>query len=129
MGRKTYESIGKPLPNRRNIIISSTMKNNPPAGTELFANLETAIAKLIEDDAPEVLIIGGARLFEAFLQNLELNKGTDRIYLTRVHAKVEGDVFLPKIDWSKWKEIKEPVTHVKDEKHAFSFTYHVFERV
>lgn len=126
MGRKTYESIGRPLPNRRNVVISSTLKSIP--GCDVFATLEMAMVKLIEDDVPEVCVLGGARLFKTFLENTVLDKGMDRLYLTRVHATVDGDIFLPKIDWAKWKEVKAPVRHETDEKHAYAFTFHVFER-
>jgi dihydrofolate reductase len=102
MGRKTFESIGRPLPGRTNIVIS----RNPDFAHEgvkvaasLAAALEIAEDVALIDGTDEVMVIGGAQIYtEAFVK-------AQRLYLTQVHAEVEGDAYLPPIDWSRWQEI------------------------
>lgn len=128
MGRKTWDSLPKkPLPGRRNIVLSRTLKEHPPEGAEVYANIEVAIAKLIEEDVDEVFVIGGEQLFKTYLANEVLEKGADRIELTRVHATIDGDTFLPPIDWSQWKEVARQ-EHPADDKHAYPFTFLTYER-
>ena len=95
MGRKTYESIGRPLPGRRNLVLTRSMDFAPP-GVEVCHSVEHALATVA--DQPELMIIGGAALFELTLAK------TSRIYLTRVHATVAGDVLLPSLDPAEWRE-------------------------
>ncbi len=124
MGRKTYESIGKPLPNRRNIVLSKTLKEIP-AGVEVEESLGPALMKLATqvDDNEEVFVIGGAHvLLEAFITYV-----ANKLYLTRVHAEVEGDVFLPEIDWSQRKKVSEK-HHLADDRHQYAFTFEVYEK-
>lgn len=127
MGRKTFESIGRPLPDRENIVISKTMETGDHGQYRVFPELSGAFGYLQEQYGPsdEVFIIGGSALFEAALRDFPLK----RIYLTRIHADVEGDVMLPKIDWSQWKESRAPHHHPQDEKHPFAFTFLTYERV
>lgn len=102
MGRRTYDSIGKPLPGRTNIVIT----RNPdyrPEGVKVVHSVTHAV-KLAEsigvvDGSTEAAIIGGAEIFR------EAMPVTDRIYLTEVHADVEGDVYFPEIDESEWDEV------------------------
>jgi dihydrofolate reductase len=96
MGRKTYESIGKPLPERRNIIISRNPDFNAP-GCEVCTSLQQALS-LVEAQE-EVMIIGGATLFEQALPLAE------RIYLTILQLQVPGDTFLPTWPANEWQEI------------------------
>lgn len=126
MGRKTYESIGKPLPDRRNIVISTTKKSIP--GCEVFSSLGDAFMRLHDEkEQGEVFIIGGVRIFqEAFMEILS-EFSIHRIYLTRVHATVEGDVVFPDINWKRWKEISSE-KHAKDAKHAHAFSLLVYEK-
>ena len=118
MGRRTYESIGRPLPNRRSIVIS-----RDPAfranGVEVARSLEKALAMAAGDD--EVFIIGGAEVFE---RGIEL---ADRIYLTMIHADVEGDVQFPPIDEAEWEAVKRQY-HAADDRHAYAFTFITYQR-
>lgn len=106
MGRKTYESIGRPLPGRANIIITRQADYQPRGANEsvkVVASLEAA-RELAEsicliDGQQEAMIIGGA---EIYTQALPL---VDRMYLTEVHAEVEGDAYFPEFDRSSWKKI------------------------
>lgn len=102
MGRKTFASIGKPLPGRTNIVIT----RNPVFRAEgvkvvssLAAALELAQHVALVDGAEEAVVIGGAEIYRAALPQ------ADRLYLTEVHAVVEGDAVLPDIDWNKWLEV------------------------
>lgn len=96
MGRKTYESIGKPLPGRRNIIISRNPEYLAP-GCEVVSSLEQALALCDQDQ--EVMLIGGAQLFtQAFSK-------ADILYLTIIHHEFSGDCYFPEWDQSQWKEI------------------------
>jgi len=99
MGRKTWESIGRPLPGRTNIVIS----RNPAfaaEGAKVVTSLEEALALAgrIADRAGEAVVIGGAEIYRAALPQ------ADRLYITEVHAEVEGDARLPAIDWNQWRE-------------------------
>jgi dihydrofolate reductase len=118
MGRKTYESIGKPLPGRINIVVSRN-RGFVAAGCTVVASLEEAYAAA--GDADEVSIIGGTSLFEAALP------AADCIHLTEVEADVEGDTWFPEFDRSQWRE-KEIARHPADERHAYPFRILQLER-
>jgi dihydrofolate reductase len=121
MGRKTFESIGKPLPKRLNIVISRTVQHI--AGCEVVSSLRAAVDVARATNATEAFIIGGRDVFAAALAEGIV----DAIYLTRVHAAVEGDVALPSIDWSQWIPMQR-VRHDADEKHAYAFSFEVYKR-
>src|SRR5476651_6316 len=95
MGRKTYNSVGKPLPKRRNIVI--TRKPIEIEGCEVVNSLEAAIA-LCKDEA-EVFIVGGAEIYRQAMPVC------NRIYLTIVHHSFDADTFFPEIDYKEWKEM------------------------
>ncbi|MGZ3871781.1 MAG: dihydrofolate reductase [Mucilaginibacter sp.] len=118
MGRKTYDSVGKPLPNRRNIII--TRQDITINGCEVVNSLEAAIA-LCEDEE-EVFIVGGAEIYRQAI------KLTDRIYLTVVHQQFEADSFFPEIDTKAWKEVYRE-DHQPDEKNLLPYSFITYERV
>ncbi|MCP9198559.1 dihydrofolate reductase [Gramella sp. GC03-9] len=118
MGRKTFESFPKLLPDRTHVIITRK-ENYNPEDTLVVHSLEEAIRVSKLDDQP--FIIGGGEIYEMGMEY------ADRIELTRVHAKFEADTFFPEIDESKWKLVKEQF-HEKDEKHDHSFTYLTYER-
>jgi dihydrofolate reductase len=118
MGRKTYESIGKPLPGRMNIVVSRNRGFTAP-GVTVVDSLESAYAAA--GDADEVSIIGGTSLFEAALPT------ADCIHLTEVEADVEGDTWFPKFDRGEWTE-REIARHPADEKHAYPFRILQLER-
>ncbi|MCK8522324.1 dihydrofolate reductase [Aquimarina sp. D1M17] len=118
MGRKTFESFPKLLPNRVHIIISRN-KNYQADGAFVVQTMEEALEMAKNDDKP--FIIGGGEIY-----NLGLNYAT-HIELTRVHADFEADAFFPKIDTSVWELVKEEF-HDVDEKHKFSFTYLTYQK-
>ena len=102
MGRKTYESIGKPLPGRTNIVITR-QADYQPEGVKVVNSVEAA-RELAEsvcliDGQDEAMIMGGAEIYALALPH------TDRLYLTEVHADVEGDAFFPEYDKSRWQEV------------------------
>lgn len=120
MGRKTYESIGKPLPGRRNIIITRNPEFSAP-GTETAHSLESAIK--ICGDVPEIFIVGGTALFQEGVEKGYISK----IYETFVHADVEGDTFFHLSDVENW-DITEVESHQADEKNEFAYTYRTLIR-
>lgn len=113
MGRKTYDSIGKPLPNRRNIVISRSSDLNIP-GAEVCASLDNAL-NLCKSEH-EVFIIGGAQIFRDSFPIADI------LYLTRIHENFFADTFLQEIDNSQWVEI-EKEQHGPDEKNKYSYTF------
>jgi dihydrofolate reductase len=117
MGRKTYDSVGKPLPRRRNIII--TRKPITIEGCEFVNSIEAALALCA--DEPEVFIVGGAEIYK---QSIKL---TDRIYLTIIHKKFDGDSFFPEIDKHEWKEVFRE-DHESDDKNPFPYSFITLER-
>ena len=118
MGRKTFESIGRALPDRLNIVVSQTLEV-APVGTQLANSLSAALE--LAKGSDEAFIIGGSQLFQ---MSAPL---ADRLYLTRVHATIEGDVSLPPIDFSEWKEISKE-EHPNNSEHEYAFTYINYER-
>jgi dihydrofolate reductase len=117
MGRKTYESVGKPLPNRRNIII--TRQNITIEGCEVVNSIEAALA-LCADEA-EVFIVGGAEIYK---QSMHL---TDRIYLTIVHKDFDGDSYFPEINPNNWRETARE-DHEPDAKNALPYSFITFKK-
>ena len=118
MGRKTFESFRKLLPDRTHIIITRKKDYNPE-GTLVVNSIEEAIKLAKLDDQP--YIIGGGEIYEMGI------KVADRIELTRVHGEFEADTFFPSIDENEWELVKEQY-HPKDEKHDYAFTYLTYER-
>ncbi|REC61382.1 dihydrofolate reductase [Chryseobacterium pennae] len=120
MGRKTYESIGKPLPNRTNIVVSRK-KNWFEEGILIVGSIKEAIkfAKKIDE---EVFIIGGGNIYE---QTIDI---VDKLEVTLVKADLEADTFFPKIDEKIWKKTNE-ICHEKDEKNGYDFCFQTFERI
>ncbi len=117
MGRKTYESIGRPLPGRQNIVISRD-KNLSIEGVDVVASIEQAIDKA--GSVEEVMIIGGGSIYEACLPK------ADRLYVTFIDADLEGDTQFP--DWGQgWKESVEE-NYLADEKNAYDMKFVVLER-
>lgn len=120
MGRKNLESFGRLLQNRINLILTRD-ENYEHKGAIIFNDFNKAIDYAKENEEDELMIIGGGEIYKLALPI------ADKIYLTRVHAKVEGDVYFPKIDEDKWK-LTEEYFHPKDNKHQYSFTFQSFER-
>lgn len=120
MGRKTFDSIGKPLPGRKSIVI--TRDNNwHQDGVERVHSLVEAIQKGTDLGAKEIFVIGGAEIFNSALPI------ANRIYLTRIHHDFDGDVFFPEIDTQEWECVASRFC-AADEKNAFDHTYQVWER-
>lgn len=115
MGRKTYESIGRPLPNRRNVVITRNQVWKA-SGVEVVHSLEEALSLIGETE--ELFIIGGATLYEAALaENM-----VDKVYETLVHADVDGDTFL-EIDLSERFDLDAVEACQADEKNEFAYTF------
>ena len=119
MGRKTFESFPKPLPNRTHVIITR-QKNYTVDDCIVVNSIEEAIKVCPKDE--EVFIIGGADIYN---QSIDF---ADKIELTRVNANFEADAFFPEINLDNWKLIFEE-KHVQDEKHNFDFTFQTFVKV
>ena len=113
MGRKTFESIGRPLPGRRNLVLTRGPKPLP-AGAEGIATLALAMEKCAA--ALELCVIGGA---EVYRQALPL---AERLELTRVRTMIEGDVRFPDLDMRQWRELSR-VEHAADDRHAWAMTF------
>ncbi len=119
MGRKTFESFPKPLPNRTHIIITRQNDYEVPEGCLVASSLQHAIQLCPKNE--EVFIIGGGEIYK---QSIEI---ADTIDLTRVHTTIEADTFFPEIDETKWKLVFEEF-HSKDEKHDYDFTFLTYIR-
>lgn len=116
MGRKTFESFPKPLPNRTHVIITR-QKDYKVANCIVVSGLKQALEVCPENE--DVFIIGGGEIYK---QSMEI---ADLIELTRVHTIIEADTFFPDIDPNDWKLLSEEF-HPKDEKHQYAFTYQTF---
>ena len=119
MGRRTFDSIGKPLPGRTNIVVSR-QPGLAIEGTIVTPSLDAAL--VAAGAVPEVVVIGGAEIFRQVLPRTEV------IHLTRVHARVAGDVVFPELDPGKWRETAVE-HHAADERHQYAFTFVTLERV
>lgn len=117
MGRKTFESIGRPLPNRRNIVVSRNTNFHSP-GVEVSTSMENALA-LCANDNP--FVIGGASLYAEALTLAQ------QLYITEIDADLAGDTFFPPIDNSVWKE-ESREARGKDEKNIYDLQFVVLQR-
>ena len=118
MGRKTYESIGKPLPQRTNIILTHDHDYQAP-GCYVVHTLDDVLK--VTPEAEEIFIIGGAVIFEAYLPLAQ------RIYMTIIDAEIEGDIFFPDFDETKWQLISRE-DHLPDSKNVYSYSFLVLVR-
>lgn len=118
MGRKTFESIGRPLPGRRNVVVTR-QPDYAAAGCEVVHSAEQALA--VAADADEIMVIGGAEVYEAFLPL------AGRIYRTRVHARVDGDARFPALDERDWNEVSREERSA-DASNEFDVTFVTLER-
>jgi dihydrofolate reductase len=121
MGRKTFASIGRPLPGRTTIIVTRD-QSFQPEGCLVAHSLETALEFARLDLEDDVFVIGGA---EIFVQAIEL---ADRIYLTQVHSSLPADVYFPEFAAADWQETDSEY-HPADEKNRYPFTYKTLARV
>ena len=125
MGRKTYESIGRPLPNRVNFVISSTLKDIE--GVSIFTSLEDAIEaakiyNLDQDIANEIAIIGGGYLFRDSIHSF------NKLVLTRVDCSIDGDVYYPEIDFNNWELISSN-KFLKNRDNQYDFTVETYKKL
>lgn len=119
MGRKTHESIGRPLPGRLNIVVTR-QADYPAAGCRLAASLDEALD--VAHPATEIMVIGGASLYAAALPRAE------RIFLTEVHAQISGDTHFPPLDRDDWRELARE-RHEADEANDYDYSFVVLERI
>jgi dihydrofolate reductase len=118
MGRKTYESIGRPLPGRTTVIITRS-GFNAPEGCIVARSIPEAIASCKDDD--EIFFVGGAEMYKQALPIV------DRLYLTEVHAEIEGDAWFPEYDKSRWSEVSRDKR--KDEASGLAYHFVVYDQV
>lgn len=118
MGRKTYDSLGRPLPKRTNVVISRTTKHIE--GCTVVGSLEEAIALFPKEE--EVFIIGGAQIYALAMEV------ADRLYLTRVEHEYQGDTSFPEWDESKWK-LHSRTPYERGEKYEYPFAFECYDRV
>ena len=118
MGRLTYESIGRPLPGRQNIVITR-QADYRAVGCDVVTSVDAAIS--VAGEAEEIMIIGGGHIYKEFLPQ------ADRIYLTRVQAEIEGDVFLPGLSPDEWVETASE-RHAADEANDYEFVFTTLDR-
>ena len=120
MGRNCYESIGKPLPKRTNVILT----RNPfylVSNCYVTHSIDEALQTAEDNGEDEAFIIGGAQIYELAMDRCE------RLYLTEVDLEVEGDIYFPKINMDDWKLISEEA-HQADEKNEHDYVFKIFER-
>jgi len=121
MGRKTWESIGRPLPGRPHIVISRD-PHYAADGVDVVQSVEEALACAREFGTDEIMVIGGAEIYRLALS------GTDRMYVTEVHSEIEGDTQFPEFDRSEWREsVREGP--FSTEKSDLTFSFVQFDRV
>ena len=119
MGRKTFESFPKPLPNRTHIVITRNSEYDAGEGIIVVDSIDAALDAVLNDDNPYV--IGGGEIYK-----LALDQAT-HIELTRVHSSFEADAFFPEINENDWELVAETF-HPKDERHDYAFTYLTYAR-
>ena len=120
MGRKTFEAVGKPLPGRINIVLSSNGKFTAP-DIVTATGLQDGLTKAAETNCKEIFIIGGGEIYK---QAMPI---ADRVYMTRVHADLEGDTFFPPLSAENWT-LAQSTDVAADEKHAYPFTIEIWQK-
>lgn len=121
MGRKTFETFKKPLPGRKNIVLSNQKGLNIDGAIVL--NKINDVSFLVKEmDVKELMVIGGGEIYKMYFPK------ADRIYLTRVDTVIEGDTYFPAITEKEWKLVSR-LENSADEKHAYSYSYEIWERL
>ena len=120
MGRKTFESIGRPLPGRRNLVISRN-PDYPAEGIEVVGSVEAALALLAGSSVEELMVIGGGHLYAEMLPS------ADCLYLTRIDLAVEGDTRFPAFDDGQWQRV-DCESHPADEKNPHPYSFEIWQR-
>lgn len=121
MGRKTFESIGRPLPNRKNVIITNRKNFTAPEGCIVVDSVESAFQETVNDG--EVFVIGGAKIYESMLPLVE------RMYITAVDKEFEADTYFPEFDQSEWKISWVSIGHRTESESPVNFSYIIYERI
>jgi len=127
MGRKTYESIGRPLPGRRNIVISRDENYIPQGKGAERVNVVTSVEQALalvegsEETIPEIMVIGGGAIYKHCLPN------ADRLYVTHIKATIEGDTQFPSYDDGSWQKISSELRE-SDEKNIYDLDFSVYHR-
>nr|WP_223270247.1 type 3 dihydrofolate reductase [Colwellia sp. C1TZA3] len=119
MGRKTFQSIGRPLPGRKNIVISRD-DNFQAEGVEVVHSVDAALA-LVVDNA-EAMVIGGGAIYQHCLA------AAQRLYITHINADIDGDTYFPEYDLTVWKKIASDI-RPSDEKNLYQLDFSVYEKV
>ncbi len=120
MGRRTYDSIGRPLPGRRTIVISTTLAAPPHPDVALARSLDEALM-LVADATGPVFVVGGAVLYAAAMPRVRV------MHLTELEEPVIGDVLFPRFDRTRWRRVS-ALPHDRDDRHAVRFTFSRYER-
>jgi len=120
LGKNNFESIGRALPNRTNIILTRN-QSFKCSGCIIMDSIEKALKYAYETGEDEVFIIGGGQIYD------QTTVYWDKLYITEIDAELEGDVFFPSIDKSEWKLISEEC-HQKSEKNEYDFCFKIYER-
>ncbi|MBX2932669.1 MAG: dihydrofolate reductase [Ferruginibacter sp.] len=120
MGRKTFESVNKPLPGRFNFVITR-QAGWKADGVTVATSLQDALEKAATTNCKEIFIIGGGEIYK---QAIEI---ADKIIMTRVHTTLDGDTFFPVIDESKWIQISNQDFAI-DDKHQYAYSFQIWER-
>jgi len=123
MGRKNYDSLPekyKPLPHRTNVVVTRQKDFEAP-GCTVVHDIADALSVARNHHEKEVFVIGGAEIYKLAMPYADL------LYLTEIHAVVEGDTFFPEVDHSEWEEVSRQ-HHAKDDRHPYSFDFVVYER-
>lgn len=124
MGRKTFESIGRPLPGRANLVLSRDpdwQAEGVQVGDDPQHLLAIARQHAEQSGVDEVMVIGGAGVYASLLPLVE------RLYVTRVHAEIDGDVYFPLRDWSAWQRVSQQ-EHSADAAHQYPFSFEIYTR-
>jgi len=118
MGRKTFQSIGRPLPGRKNIVISRD-ENYHAEGVEVVNSVDAALA--LVDDSEEVMVIGGGAIYQHCLA------AAQRLYITHIDAEIDGDTYFPEYDLEVWKKVASDI-RPSDEKNHYQLDFSVYEK-
>ncbi|MFE8072747.1 type 3 dihydrofolate reductase [Marinobacteraceae bacterium S3BR75-40.1] len=124
MGRKTFESIGRPLPGRTNIVVTRDpewSRDGVAVVGDIDAAFERAEDQATIDGTEELVVIGGGEIYHAVLPRM------DRLYVTQVHAEVEGDAYFPLVNWKEWEEVARE-DHDASENNPYPYSFLIFER-
>ncbi|NWF36699.1 type 3 dihydrofolate reductase [Mariprofundus sp. KV] len=119
MGRKTYESIGRPLPGRTNLILTRQSDLNIE-GCTVIHSIDEALAEVA--DADEIMVMGGAEIYALLLDQ------ADRLYITEIDGSFEGDAWFPEFDLSLWRETSRE-EYLPDEKNLYAYAFITMERI